>query len=72
MAFVTLCVTRSRGFRARLHNGAWLWKFLIFIGIGVGVFAIPQERIGHFQMGILLKYFLKNLKPFVPRQARLM
>ena len=54
MSLVTIGIKRSRGFRAGFHNGAWLWKFLLLIGIGVGVFCLPSERIAHFQIGSLI------------------
>ncbi|XP_046645021.1 serine incorporator 5-like [Daphnia pulicaria] len=50
MSLFTIGLKKSRGFRAGFHNGAWLWKFLILIGIGVGVFCLPEERITHFQI----------------------
>jgi hypothetical protein len=51
MSLFTIGLKKSRGFRAGFHNGAWLWKFLILVGIGVGVFCLPEERITHFQIG---------------------
>jgi hypothetical protein len=51
MSLLTIGLKKSRGFRAGFHNGAWLWKFLMLIGIGVGVFCLPSERITHFQIG---------------------
>lgn len=56
-----MCLTNSRGFRARLHNGAWIWKFFVLTGIGVGVFAIPEERISHFKIGIELQAIFHSL-----------
>ncbi|XP_045030738.1 serine incorporator 5 [Daphnia magna] len=50
MSLMTVGLKKSRGFRAGFHNGAWLWKFLLLIGIGVGVFCLPSERIAHFQI----------------------
>ena len=50
MALVTIGLKKSGSIRANIHNGAWIWKFLILIGIGVGVFSIPKERIDHFQL----------------------
>lgn len=52
MSLITIGVKKSRGFRAAFHNGAWIWKFLLLIGIEVGVFYLPSERITHFQIGI--------------------
>lgn len=54
MSLFTVGLKTSRGFRAGFHNGAWVWKYLLLIGIGVGVFCIPSERIVHFQIGIVL------------------
>lgn len=54
MSLMTVGLKKSRGFRAGFHNGAWLWKFLLLIGIGVGVFCLPSERIAHFQIGIVI------------------
>ncbi|XP_077989403.1 serine incorporator 5-like isoform X2 [Glandiceps talaboti] len=39
----TLGVSTSKSFRAGLHNGFWLFKFLILLGLCVGSFYIPQE-----------------------------
>lgn len=51
MSLFTVGLTDSRGFRARFHNGAWIWKFLMLIAILVGVFFIPNERLNHFEIG---------------------
>lgn len=56
MALITISVNNSRGFRARLHNGFWIWKFLSLIGIAVGMFSIPQEMINHFHLGNIIYY----------------
>lgn len=60
MSLLTVGIKKSRGFRADFHNGAWFWKFLILIGIGVGVFLIPSERIVHFQIGRVVSFNKSN------------
>lgn len=51
MSLLTVRLTDSGGCRARFHNGAWIWKFLMLIAILVGVFFIPRERLQHFEIG---------------------
>lgn len=51
MSITTIGVRTSRSWRANFHNGSWIWKFLILIGINIGIMCIPNEKIGHFQLG---------------------
>jgi len=50
MSITTIGVRTSRSWRANFHNGSWIWKFLILIGINIGIMCIPNEKIGHFQL----------------------
>ena len=54
MSLLTLGIRTSSNWRASIHNGFWIWKFLALIAICIGVFSIPDENIGHFQIGKLL------------------
>ncbi len=60
MSLLTIGLKKSRGFRAGFHNGAWMWKFLMLIGIGVGVFCLPSERITHFQIGNICPHVMSG------------
>jgi len=50
MSLLTLGIRTSSNWRASIHNGFWIWKFLALIAICIGVFSIPDENIGHFQI----------------------
>ena len=52
MSLITVGLRTSQGWRANFHNGCWIWKFLILIGISIGIMCIPNEKIAHFQLGI--------------------
>lgn len=42
MAVITIKVSSSKDPRAKIHNGFWGMKFLVFIGLLVGAFFIPR------------------------------
>jgi len=50
MSLITVGLRTSQGWRANFHNGCWIWKFLILIGISIGIMCIPNEKIAHFQL----------------------
>ena len=45
-AVLMICVKSSKDPRAKIHNGFWFFKFLIWIGITVGAFYIPRGDFG--------------------------
>lgn len=45
-ATLMICVKTSRDPRAKIHNGFWFIKFLIWVGITVGAFFIPRGDFG--------------------------
>ena len=45
-AALMICVKTSRDPRAKIHNGFWFFKFLIWVGITVGAFFIPRGDFG--------------------------
>ena len=46
LAVLMFCVKSSKDPRAKIHNGFWMFKFLIWVGITVGAFYIPRGDFG--------------------------
>jgi len=44
LVFLTPCISTSASWRAGIHNGYWIMKFGILLGICIGVFYIPNEK----------------------------
>lgn len=42
LMLVTVCVPNSNQWRGHIHNGYWLFKFLLLVGLCAGAFFIPQ------------------------------
>lgn len=62
MSLTTIGLRTSRGWRANFHNGSWIWKFLILIGINIGIMCIPSEKIEQFQSGTYQNFLLKSVR----------
>lgn len=45
MALLTICVKSSKDPRAKLHNGFWLFKVILFIGPMIGGFFLPWDQM---------------------------
>ncbi|XP_037355864.1 serine incorporator 2 isoform X1 [Talpa occidentalis] len=56
---IMICVRSSRDPRAAIQNGFWLLKFLIFLGITVGAFYIPDGSFSDiwFYFGVVGSFF---------------
>uniref|UniRef100_A0A7N5JEQ8 Serine incorporator 2 n=1 Tax=Ailuropoda melanoleuca TaxID=9646 RepID=A0A7N5JEQ8_AILME len=54
-ALFMICVRSSRDPRAAVQNGFWFFKFLIFVGITVGAFYIPDGSFSNvwFYFGVV-------------------
>ncbi|KAM8789234.1 serine incorporator 2 [Rhynchonycteris naso] len=54
-ALLMVCVRSSRDPRAAIQNGFWFFKFLVFLGITVGAFYIPDESFSNiwFYFGVV-------------------
>lgn len=54
-SLLMICVRSSRDPRAAIQNGFWFFKFLIFVGITVGAFYIPDGSFSNiwFYFGVV-------------------
>ncbi|XP_008335059.1 serine incorporator 5 [Cynoglossus semilaevis] len=74
-ALFTLRINNSTGWRAAIHNGFWLLKFIVLVGCCAGGFFLPEEKtflevwriVGAFGGSIFLLIQLKLLVEFAHR-----
>lgn len=55
MSFLMLYVKNSQEFRGKFHNGFWMIKFLMIVGICIGAFYIPRGEFSRvwFYFGLI-------------------